>query len=285
MLDLMEVSDFLALAETRSFSRAALLRHVTQPAFSRRIQSLEARLRIKLVDRSQSPLALTPAGQHFLQHAKKLADIADNAQADMQQMATHLPDAFHIETGRSLANTFFPIWYRTIKRKVKDASFRLSHARSRQTLDHLRAGTTDFTIQTMAPALPRNEDYTGIERKVIGQDRLLFVKAASAAKDTTSLLIHRPDSYMNACFEKMVPIAKRAKMKLVFEGPASEFIRGMVLAGFGSAILPESLIADELKDGYLIEAIPSLKPMPIDILLLRAKARQNARAEAVWAVA
>lgn len=285
MLDLMEVADFLALAETRSFSRAALLRHVTQPAFSRRIQSLEARLRIKLVDRSQSPLALTPAGLHFLQYAKKLSDIADNAQTDMQQMATHLPDALHIETGRSLANNFFPLWYRNIKRKVKGASFRLSHARSQQTLDHLRAGTTDFTIQTMAPALPRNEDYAGIDRKVIGQDRLVFVKAASAVKDTTSLLIHRPDSYMNACFEKMVPIAKRAKMKLVFEGPASEFIRGMVLAGFGSAIIPESLIADELKDGYLLEAIPGLKPMPIDILLLRAKARQNARAEAVWAVA
>ena len=36
------LEDFVSLAETRSFSRSAQLRHVTQPAFSRRIQSLEA---------------------------------------------------------------------------------------------------------------------------------------------------------------------------------------------------------------------------------------------------
>ena len=36
------LEDFVSLAETRSFSRSALLRHITQPAFSRRIQALEA---------------------------------------------------------------------------------------------------------------------------------------------------------------------------------------------------------------------------------------------------
>ncbi|WP_163468518.1 LysR family transcriptional regulator, partial [Klebsiella michiganensis] len=36
------LEDFVSLAETRSFSRSAQLRHVTQPAFSRRIQALEA---------------------------------------------------------------------------------------------------------------------------------------------------------------------------------------------------------------------------------------------------
>ena len=51
------LEDFVSLAETRSFSRSAQLRHVTQPAFSRRIQSLEAWAGSDLVDRSSTPRA------------------------------------------------------------------------------------------------------------------------------------------------------------------------------------------------------------------------------------
>ena len=57
------LEDFVSLAETRSFSRSAQLRHVTQPAFSRRIQALEAWAGIDLVDRSSYPTRLTPAGE------------------------------------------------------------------------------------------------------------------------------------------------------------------------------------------------------------------------------
>src|SRR5690606_11564610 len=49
------LEDFVSLAETRSYSRSAQLRHVTQPAFSRRIQSLEAWAGTDLVDRSSYP--------------------------------------------------------------------------------------------------------------------------------------------------------------------------------------------------------------------------------------
>ena len=61
-MDTKWLEDFVSLAETRSFSRSAQLRHVTQPAFSRRIQSLEAWAGTDLVDRSSYPTKLTAAG-------------------------------------------------------------------------------------------------------------------------------------------------------------------------------------------------------------------------------
>ena len=64
------LEDFVSLAETRSFSRSAQLRHVTQPAFSRRIQALEAWAGTDLVDRSSYPTRLTPAGETL--HAQSL---------------------------------------------------------------------------------------------------------------------------------------------------------------------------------------------------------------------
>jgi len=64
--------DFVSLAETRSFSRSAQLRHVTQPAFSRRIQALEAWAGTDLVDRSSYPTRLTAAGETFMRPPRGL---------------------------------------------------------------------------------------------------------------------------------------------------------------------------------------------------------------------
>jgi DNA-binding transcriptional LysR family regulator len=72
------LEDFVSLAETRSFSRSARLGHVTQPAFSRRIQALEAWAGTDLVDRSSYPSRLTPAGETF--HAQAL-EIPGNLRA------------------------------------------------------------------------------------------------------------------------------------------------------------------------------------------------------------
>src|SRR4051812_17827196 len=66
------LEDFISLAETRSFSRSAQLRHITQPAFSRRIQSLEAWAGIDLVDRSSYPTRLTAAGETFRSQALEI---------------------------------------------------------------------------------------------------------------------------------------------------------------------------------------------------------------------
>ena len=72
------LEDFVSLAETRSFSRSAQLRHVTQPAFSRRIQSLEAWAGADLVNRSSYPTSLTPAGEALYVQALELLQALHN---------------------------------------------------------------------------------------------------------------------------------------------------------------------------------------------------------------
>ena len=56
------LEDFVALTEGRSFSRAAELRHVTHPAFGRRIKALELWAGTALIERGSMPLKLTAAG-------------------------------------------------------------------------------------------------------------------------------------------------------------------------------------------------------------------------------
>jgi DNA-binding transcriptional LysR family regulator len=60
------LEDFMALARTRHFSRAAEQQHVSQPTFSRRIRLLEEAMGTTLVNRQTLPLSLTPAGEAFV---------------------------------------------------------------------------------------------------------------------------------------------------------------------------------------------------------------------------
>jgi DNA-binding transcriptional LysR family regulator len=75
------LEDFVSLAETRSFSRSAQLRHVTQPAFSRRIQSLEAWAGTDLVDRSSYPTRLTPAGETLYDQSLEMLQALQSTRA------------------------------------------------------------------------------------------------------------------------------------------------------------------------------------------------------------
>ena len=60
------LEDFVSLANTRSFSKSAIERSVTQSAFSRRIRALEEWLGVVLFDRTALPVRLTAQGEQFL---------------------------------------------------------------------------------------------------------------------------------------------------------------------------------------------------------------------------
>ena len=87
-MDTKWLEDFVSLAETRSFSRSAQLRHVTQPAFSRRIQSLEAWAGTDLVDRSSYPTSLTPAGETLYLQALALLQSLHSAREQLKGHAS-----------------------------------------------------------------------------------------------------------------------------------------------------------------------------------------------------
>ena len=106
------LEDFLCLAETRNFARAASDRHITQSAFSRRIMALEEWLGVNLVDRSLHPATLTSAGWLFRRLA---ADLLCDAYAARTLVCGHQPLAdstkvVQFAVAHTLVFTFFPNW-------------------------------------------------------------------------------------------------------------------------------------------------------------------------------
>src|SRR6187551_585176 len=153
-MDTKWLEDFVSLAETRSFSRSAQQRHITQPAFSRRIQALEAWAGIDLVDRSSYPTRLTQAGETF--HAQAL-EILDALQATRNLMRSHQAagqDMIEFAVPHTLAFTFFPHWLMDLRESFGALKTRLTASNVHDAVLRLTEGGCDLLIAYHHPSLP-----------------------------------------------------------------------------------------------------------------------------------
>lgn len=107
------LEDFVTLADTSSFSRAAELRNVTQPAFSRRIKQLESWLGATLISRATMPAELTPAGRNFLPVAQEAIRTFYAAREVLR--LPHEPGLIRFAALHTLTVTFFPRWLKTLE--------------------------------------------------------------------------------------------------------------------------------------------------------------------------
>jgi DNA-binding transcriptional LysR family regulator len=118
-VELVWLEDFLTLSGSGSFSRAAELRSIAQPAFSRHIRSLEEWVGATLFDRSTHPASLTEAGRQFRPAAedilRRLALARETAREAHDAAATTLRfAATHV-----LSLTFFPGWLRGLESRLQ----------------------------------------------------------------------------------------------------------------------------------------------------------------------
>ncbi|MGV9877098.1 LysR family transcriptional regulator, partial [Streptomyces cellulosae] len=87
---------FVAVAETRHFTRAAELVHVAQPSLSQQIKALERELGADLFRRARGNITLTDAGEALLPLARRILADADTARHEVQEEAERLEDALEL---------------------------------------------------------------------------------------------------------------------------------------------------------------------------------------------
>src|SRR5581483_11101788 len=83
-VQLQQLKYFVALADTRHFTRAAEAAGVTQPSLSKQIQALEAEVGATLLTRGT--VTLTPAGETLLPHARRILADADSARLEIAEL-------------------------------------------------------------------------------------------------------------------------------------------------------------------------------------------------------
>ena len=130
-MDLDWLKDFLALAEHGNFSRAADLRNVTQPAFSRRIRALEDWVGTQLFTRSVQGAGLTPAGTSFLPRAADLLRQLEEARRETSAVGARRASSISTAATHVLSFTFFPGWIRQLGSSRSSAACRPGARRGR----------------------------------------------------------------------------------------------------------------------------------------------------------
>jgi DNA-binding transcriptional LysR family regulator len=296
-MNLTWLDDFLVLASSGNFSRAAEERHMTQPAFSRRIRQLEEWLGVVLFDRSSHPATLTEAGEWFrgvaaeiLARVAKVPDearaVADAGSATLRFAATH-----------ALSLTFLPPWLRTLEAQWATGPIQLVS----DVLQHCEAlmlqGRVQFLLSHVHAQVPGRlapESHRAIR---VGSDALVPVAAADgtgrprfvlakSGRDRLPLLAYSAESGIGRIVRATRGVQlEAARCEPTFTSHLATLLKAMALDGRGIAWLPASLMQDELRSGALVEAGDASWRIEVDICLLRGTSALPAAAEAFWRAA
>ncbi|MEP5979600.1 MAG: LysR family transcriptional regulator, partial [Marinobacter alexandrii] len=140
------LEDFLSLARTQSFSRSAAERHMTQPAFSRRIKALEEALGCALVDRAKVPIQLTAQGQLFQVTARNLVSQIADCRAHLLTLGKHGPQVIDFAVSHTLSLSFFPRFLQSLKDELGETRYRQMVANVDDSVQALKNGICDFLL-------------------------------------------------------------------------------------------------------------------------------------------
>ncbi len=289
------LEDFIVLAQERSFTRAAELRHVTHPAFGRRIRALEAWAGTALVERGGGPVTLTPAGLGFLETASHMARSLAQSHEEMQSLAGRQARTVTLTTGRTLARTLVADWLVRLQPILQGGELCIRTRALADTVAMLERNEADFSLVYHHPALAIRLDARQFMHLTVASDRLVPVSRATAqgqaryrfdAGDTTPLpyLAYAPQLALARLIEDHLahhPLAPR--LQRVVECDSADAHYEYVQKGLGVAWLPWSMVHADCAAKRLAPAGDAQLEVRFDVRLYRPKRRLGPMAEALWA--
>ena len=277
------LEDFVSLAETRSFSRSAQLRHVTQPAFSRRIQALEAWAGADLVDRSSYPTRLTPAGEALYSQSLETLHSLQSIRAMLRGYSAAGQGFIEFAVPHTLAFTFFPAWVSSLREKFGPIKSRLIALNVHDAVLRLVEGSCDLLISYHHDSQPFQLDPGRYEMVSLGQEVLApFCQPDAAGQPKFILpgqagqplpyLGYAPGAYMGRMVELILKQSSAViHLDRVYETDMAEGLKAMALEGHGIAFLPLSAVKKELRAKKLVRAAGSELEMIMDVRLYRER--------------
>ncbi|MBA2876044.1 LysR family transcriptional regulator [Thermaerobacillus caldiproteolyticus] len=244
-MELRQLRYFLEVAKREHVSEAADALHVAQSAISRQIANLEAELGVHLFEREGRNVKLTPIGRHFLPHVETALKAIDYARQQIEEYLDPERGTIKIGFPTSLASHTMPMVISAFKEKHPNVSFHLRQGSYRYLMEAVKRREIDLAFLGPVPT---------DEKEIKGE--ILFTESFAALLPSNHPLATRqslvlnelrnepfvtfPDGYilhkivLDACHQAgFAPIISS-------EGEDLDAIKGLVSAGIGVTLLPES---------------------------------------------
>jgi LysR family transcriptional regulator, hypochlorite-specific transcription factor HypT len=289
-MDTRWLQDFLTLAETRNFTRAAARRNTSQAAFSRRIQSLEAWAGAPLIDRGVFPPQLTAAGETFRAHAGEVLGRLADARSEVEGKPVFGRDHVRVALPYVIATSLFSGWWQAWSAKT-GATCALMHGNVLDLVGSLVSGATDIMICHETAQQPVHLDPEQFERRVLAPDRLRpWASRAALAqgwsfpgtdRQPVPFLMYSPAIYFARLVDILIEAAPaRPHGVRVTESDMADVLHAMAMSGLGVAWLTDATV--QARGGDLVPLGGDAWSLPLSIVAFRARhARKRSIAE-IW---
>jgi DNA-binding transcriptional LysR family regulator len=287
-MEIDELKVFLAVADSRSFTKAAAMTYRTQSAVSQAIRRLEEDLGERLFDRSVKDGQLTEAGVLLAEHARQILALFDRASVAVRDLRDLKRGRVRVGSNEASMHVLVPIVAR-LHQQFPRVLVDVQRMSSRQIAASLADGSIDFGVLTFDPK------QSELKFVSLGRDELVLLvppghplakRKVAAERDIADLPIVAHSD----------PSPARSRVLSYFEGrqealdirvsmSSLDAIKHAVESGLGVAILPRSCAAGELAGGRLVALeLPHLA-MRRELRLAYSGKRDLSRAAAAFLAA
>ncbi|KRD12227.1 MULTISPECIES: LysR family transcriptional regulator [unclassified Streptomyces] len=255
---------FVAVAETRHFTRAAELVHVAQPSLSQQIKALERELGADLFLRARGNITLTDAGEALLPLARRILADTETARYEVQELVQMRGGRVRLGATPSVCTGLLPDVLRAFHDRYPGIRLLIEEGGSHDLVRELARGALDLALVVLplpspSPALTTvellREDLVVVsspEAPQPGQGRT--VRIADLEGERLVMFRHGYD------LRELTVAACRAEgfePDFAVEGGEMDAVLGFVRAGLGVAVVPRMVAA---RSGRGLRVTPLARP-------------------------
>ncbi|MGW0697868.1 LysR family transcriptional regulator [Streptomyces sp. NPDC002867] len=247
-MQLQQLRYFVAVAETRHFTRAAERVHVSQPSLSQQIRALEQELGADLFARARGNIALTDAGDALLPLARRILADTETARREVQELAQLRRGRVRLGATPSLCTGLLPQVLRTFHDLHPGIEILIEESGSHDLVRELARGALDLALVVLPLPSP-SPALTTVE--LLREDLVVISSPAAAAPPAPARiadLAGEPLVMFRHGYDlrELTVAACRAEgfePSFTVEGGEMDAVLGFVRAGLGVAVVP-SMVAE-----------------------------------------
>jgi LysR family transcriptional regulator, transcription activator of glutamate synthase operon len=256
-MELRQIQYFMEVAKVEHVTAASYTLNVAQSAVSRQILKLESELGVDLFIHEGRKVKLTPIGKTFLQHMEQLMKVIEKAQDDINEYLDPEKGTIRIGFPSSLAAQIVPDVISAFRKLHPLVQFKLQHGSYRELTDWVVSGEINLAIMGPVP-----QDDASVRCSVLFEEYFMVLMHENhplADELTVRLRELKGDSFVlfpkeYILREIVVNVCRKNgfRPKIAFEGDDLDAIKGLVAAGLGITILPETALGNNIPENTVM---------------------------------
>ncbi|MGG3470974.1 LysR family transcriptional regulator [Neobacillus pocheonensis] len=261
-MDIDHLKTFVSVVELKSYSKTALVQHISQPTVSARIQSLEDEIEQKLLYRHGKEIQLTPAGNYFYNSVQKIIQTSDEIKMGLKEYVSDYE--YSIGTTLFLCNYYLSEFIPELREIHNDISLNIrTVTQSHQLIELFTKGIIDVAILS-AHSFPNYSNQKSQSVELLWKEKIALVVSPNhplvgSVLDSCHCLSKYPLALLrtdaNHYCHQLIELCMEENVILKPEVATDSFEVAKRLAKSGELIsfLPYGCVEHEIKNGQLVE--------------------------------